>query len=136
MFPFECRILSSTQLARALLRLLSAVGADPSKGAVKGASKQCSDRKGAVPDNEALRASQHVVRDHKDVFCDELSQGSPTDGGTGHAIPLEEGAKPPFRPTFRLSQRELKEVKSTIAELLDKGLIEPSNSPYGAPVLL
>ena len=36
---------------------------------------------------------------------------------------------------FRLSPKELKEVEGQVKELLKRGLIEPSSSPYGAPVL-
>ena len=36
---------------------------------------------------------------------------------------------------FRLSPKELEEVERQVAELLKLGLIEPSSSPYGAPVL-
>jgi hypothetical protein len=36
---------------------------------------------------------------------------------------------------FRLSPKELEEVKGQVKELLTYGLIEPSSSPYGAPVL-
>lgn len=36
---------------------------------------------------------------------------------------------------YRLSQAEIAEVKRQLEELLSKGLIEPSTSPYGAPIL-
>ena len=36
---------------------------------------------------------------------------------------------------YRLSPLEMEEVKKQVAELLAKGYIEPSTSPYGAPVL-
>jgi hypothetical protein len=36
---------------------------------------------------------------------------------------------------FILSPKELAEVEKQVAELLKLGLIEPSSSPYGAPVL-
>ena len=36
---------------------------------------------------------------------------------------------------FRLSPKELTEVEKQVTELLKLGLIEPSSSPYGAPVL-
>ncbi|KAJ9532950.1 hypothetical protein QJQ45_018027 [Haematococcus lacustris] len=36
---------------------------------------------------------------------------------------------------YKLSPREEAEVKKQVAELLAKGLIEPSSSPYGAPIL-
>ena len=36
---------------------------------------------------------------------------------------------------LRLSPKELEEVEGQVKELLRDGLIEPSSSPYGAPVL-
>ena len=83
----------------------------------------------------SVEAVSEVVDEFADVFRDELGHGLPPDRGIGHAIPVEDGVVPPFRPMYRLSQRELKEVDSTVRDLLAKGLIEPSTSPYGAPIL-
>ena len=48
---------------------------------------------------------------------------------------MEPGSVPPFKPIYRLSPVEMEEVKKQVTELLDKELVEPSFSPYGAPVL-
>ncbi|KAJ9524294.1 hypothetical protein QJQ45_008499, partial [Haematococcus lacustris] len=71
---------------------------------------------------------------HKGVFND-IPAGLPPSRGVGHTIPLEPGAKPPFKGMYRLSPLEYAEVKKQISELLSKGWIRPSSSPYGAPVL-
>ncbi|GJP73421.1 hypothetical protein CLOP_g4136 [Closterium sp. NIES-67] len=47
----------------------------------------------------------------------------------------EPGSKPTFRAPYRLSPTELTDMKKQIEYLLAKGLIRPSTSPYGAPVL-
>lgn len=52
-----------------------------------------------------------------------------------HQIELETNAKPPFRATYKMSFLELNELKKQLIELLEKGFIQPSKSPYGAPVL-
>ena len=39
-------------------------------------------------------------------------------------------------PPYRMAPAELKELKEQLQELLDKGFIRPSTSPWGAPVLL
>ena len=50
---------------------------------------------------------------------------------------VEEGSTPTFRRPFRLSrQEEEEEVHKQVEDALKKGLIEPSVSPYGAPVLI
>ena len=38
-------------------------------------------------------------------------------------------------PMYKLSRTEIDEVKKTIDELLIKGLIRPSISPWGSPVI-
>ena len=50
-------------------------------------------------------------------------------------IELVPGSKPCFRPTYRMSPLELQEVRKQLDELLDKGWIRPSVSPYRAPIL-
>ncbi len=60
----------------------------------------------------------------------------PHDRGIGHVIPLQDSsAEPPFKPTYRLSPLERQEAETQIRALLAAGLIEPSSSPYGAPIL-
>jgi len=39
------------------------------------------------------------------------------------------------RPTYRMIQPEMDELKKQLAELMQKGFITESKSPYGAPVL-
>jgi hypothetical protein len=65
----------------------------------------------------------------------ETPPGLPPERGIAHAIPTEEGAKPAWRPMYRLSPAEFEDMKRQIKELLAKEWIEPSTSPYGAPIL-
>ncbi|KAL0539555.1 hypothetical protein IC582_023771 [Cucumis melo] len=51
------------------------------------------------------------------------------------AIELEPGTVPISRAPYRMAPAELKELKVQLQELLDKGFIRPSVSPWGAPVL-
>jgi hypothetical protein len=76
-----------------------------------------------------------LLKEYEDVFKLELPWGLPPEWNVGHSIPVEPGAPPPFRPTYRLSPVEQAEVKSKLTDLLEKGLVEPSTSPYGAPIL-
>ncbi len=52
-----------------------------------------------------------------------------------HTIPLIPGAQPVSTPVYRLSPRELELARTEVQRLLQAGLIEPSNSPWGAPAL-
>ena len=93
---------------------------------------------GSLPEFESISRNQcikDILSQYADVFATELPKGVPQDMGAFETIPLEPGAVPPFRPIYRLSPVEKDEVTKQIGELLSKGLIEPSLSPFGAPIL-
>jgi hypothetical protein len=50
-------------------------------------------------------------------------------------IDLEPGTEPVARTPYWMSTPELQELKMQLKELLDLGLIHPSVSPWGAPVI-
>ncbi|KAL0551618.1 hypothetical protein IC582_010707 [Cucumis melo] len=79
-------------------------------------------------------SSEPVVRDYPDVFPEELP-GLPPHREVEFAIELEPGTVPISRTPYRMAPAELKELKVQLQELLDKGFIRPSVSPWGAPVL-
>jgi hypothetical protein len=54
---------------------------------------------------------------------------------TGVYHRLETGTEPIARTPYRMSTPELQELKMQLKELLDLGLIRPSVSPWGAPVI-
>ena len=68
------------------------------------------------------------------VFQDELPPGLPPKRSVDHEIETDKDSKPPHRPLYQLSPVELKAMKEYVQELLDKGKIRPSKSPYGAPL--
>ena len=76
---------------------------------------------------------QQVLERYQRLFLKRRT--FPKDQQIGTVIDLEPGTKPPYRPCYRLSPAELLEVEKHIKEMLILGLIEPSNSPYGAPML-
>lgn len=76
-----------------------------------------------------------VLHKHAVVF-EPLPDGPPVDPTRPKMhIKTEDGAKPPYKPPYRMSPKELDELKAQLQGLLDKGWIRPSHSPYGAPVL-
>ncbi|KAL0534336.1 hypothetical protein IC582_028626 [Cucumis melo] len=79
-------------------------------------------------------SSEPVVREYPDVFPEELP-GLPPHREVEFAIELESGTVPISRAPYRMAPVELKELKVQLQELLDKGFIRPSVSPWGAPVL-
>ena len=48
---------------------------------------------------------------------------------------MDPDTEPPFKRMYHLSSPELQGVKRQVTELLQKQLIEPSVSPFGAPIL-
>ncbi|KAL2250218.1 UNVERIFIED_CONTAM: Retrovirus-related Pol polyprotein from transposon [Sesamum indicum] len=75
-----------------------------------------------------------VVREFLDVFLDELP-GLPPHREVDFEIDIIPGAAPISIAPYRMAPSELKELKKQLEELLDKGFIRPSISPWGAPVL-
>ncbi|KAA0067962.1 ty3-gypsy retrotransposon protein [Cucumis melo var. makuwa] len=68
------------------------------------------------------------------VFPNELLR-LPPPREIDFAIELELGTIPISRVTYRMVPAELKELKVQLQELLDKGFIRSSVSPWGVPVL-
>ncbi|WMV58215.1 hypothetical protein MTR67_051600 [Solanum verrucosum] len=75
-----------------------------------------------------------VVSELKEVFPTDLL-GIPPDRDIDLGIDLESGTCPISIPPYCMASTELRDLKAQIQELLDKGFIHPSTSPWGAPVL-
>jgi hypothetical protein len=75
-----------------------------------------------------------VVCEYADVFPDELP-GMPPDRDIEFAIELQPGIAPISKRPYRMPPAELAELKKQLQELLDKGFIRPSTSPWGCPAL-
>ena len=75
-----------------------------------------------------------VVCKYKDVFPDELS-GLPPQRVVDFGIELHPGTLPISMTSHKMALVELQELRVQLHELLDKGFIRPSTSPWGAPVL-
>jgi len=69
-----------------------------------------------------------------DVLTTELPDALPPEREVDHKIEVVPGSQPPSKAPYRLNQRELKELKKQLNELLAKGYIRKSKSPYRAPV--
>ena len=78
---------------------------------------------------------QPLLTEFQDVFPDELPPELPPKREFDHRIELEPGSRPPWRPIYRMSPLELDAMRKELDKLLKNGAIEPSKSPYGAPVI-
>ncbi|GJX62239.1 putative reverse transcriptase domain-containing protein [Tanacetum coccineum] len=75
-----------------------------------------------------------VIRDFPEVFPDELP-GLPPPRQVEFRIDLVPGAAPVALAPYRLAPSEMRELSEQLRELLEKGFIRLSASPWGAPVL-
>jgi len=77
---------------------------------------------------------ERLLKEYKDIFQEELPDGLPPKRAVDHAIETGD-ASPINRNAYPLSVEQLREQTKQIEELLRKGLIRESVSPWGAPVL-
>ena len=75
-----------------------------------------------------------AVREFSYVFPDDLL-GLLPNHEIGFGIDILPGTALISKAPYRMAQMELHELKIQLQELLDKGFIRPSISPWGAPVL-
>ena len=75
-----------------------------------------------------------VVREFSDVFLEDLP-GIPPDREIDFQIELAPGTEPISKAPYRMAPLELKELKVQMEELVIKGFVRPSTSPWGALVL-
>ena len=75
-----------------------------------------------------------VVCEYEDIFLYELL-GLPPHRDVDFVIELHTGTSPISMTPHRMAPVELQELKVQLQELLDKGFIRPSTSPWGVPVL-
>ncbi|GJR09219.1 putative reverse transcriptase domain-containing protein [Tanacetum coccineum] len=75
-----------------------------------------------------------VIHDFREVFLEELP-GLPPPRQVEFRIDLVLWAAPVACAPYRLPPSKMKELSVQLQELLEKGFIHPSSSPWGAPVL-
>ncbi|GJP64563.1 hypothetical protein CLOP_g21538 [Closterium sp. NIES-67] len=92
-------------------------------------------------ENDGEKASEppekikDLLKEFKDILPGDLPDELPPYRTHQHEIVEKPSSKPTFRAPYRLSLTKLADMKKQIEYLLANGLIRPSTSPYGAPVL-
>jgi hypothetical protein len=86
--------------------------------------------KGAKPSPD----ENPILREYRDVFLEEVL-GLPPRRDIDFLIELAPGAVLVSRTPYRMRTPELVELKLQLKEMMDKGYIRPSVSPWGALVL-
>ena len=84
--------------------------------------------------NELKLENIPIMSEFPEVFPEDLP-GLPPDREIEFSVDLLPGSGLISKAPYRMAPAELKELKEQLQELLDKGFIRPSVSPWGAPVL-
>ena len=74
-----------------------------------------------------------IVREFVDVFPEELP-GIPPERQVEFRIDLVPGAAPIAKAPYRLAPLEMQKLSTQLHELLDKGFIRSTSSPWGASI--
>ena len=78
---------------------------------------------------------QKVIDKHSKVF-EDIPKGLPPLRDHDHAIHLILGSVPPNIRAYRYSYGQKSEIERMIEEMLEVGIIRPSQSSYSAPVVM
>ena len=84
--------------------------------------------------DKAKIAEVPVVKDYLDVFPEELVS-VPPEREVEFKIELMPGTMPISKTPYRMAPAELKELRIQLQDLLERGFIQLSESPWGAAVL-
>ena len=101
---------------------------------IENSDEPCKQDPAVTP--EHLAAVDDLIKEHSSIFGDKLQQNSEPRPDMPELIPIVMGSKIPNKPLYRYSPIQQAEIDKQVQEMLDQRLIEPSTSPYGAPVLL
>jgi hypothetical protein len=88
----------------------------------------------SVEDDKPSLEDHPTLREYRDVFLKEVP-GLPPRRDIEFSIELAPGAVSVSRTPYRMSTPELVELKLQLKEMMDRGYIRPSVSPWGALVL-
>lgn len=77
---------------------------------------------------------QSILDEFADIFNEP--DGLPPSRSYDHTIPLIAGAQPVNIRPYRYTPDQKNEIEKQVQEMLKKGIIRPSSSPFSSPVLL
>ncbi|XP_027182156.1 uncharacterized protein LOC113780563 [Coffea eugenioides] len=87
-----------------------------------------------APSDQVKLEDVPVVREFPDVFPEKLKT-LPPEREVEFKIELVPGMAPISKTPYRMAPAELKELKMQLQDLLERGIVRESDSPWGAPVL-
>ena len=87
-----------------------------------------------TPSDKVSLEDMPVVKEYPDIFPEEL-ESLPPEREIAFKIDVTPGVAPISKMPYRMAPPELKELKLQLQDLLERGFIKKSDSPWGAPVL-
>ncbi|XP_071906032.1 uncharacterized protein [Coffea arabica] len=87
-----------------------------------------------APGEKVKLEDMPVISEYSDVFPEELGS-LPPEREIEFKVDLAPGTAPISKTPYRMALAELKELKVQLQDLLERGFIHESESPWGAPVL-
>nr|XP_027081138.1 uncharacterized protein LOC113703854 [Coffea arabica] len=77
---------------------------------------------------------QELLQEYEDIF--QTPSSLPPSRSVDHEIPLKPNAQPFKLKPYRYPHCHKEEIKRQVTEMLQKGIVKHSNSPFASPVLL
>ena len=87
--------------------------------------------------NEGASQLNEFLKEYDTCFVDSIyDELPPSQGVNDHKIELIQGNSPLNKAPYRVSMAQQEEIMFQVNELLEKGMIRPSSSPFSSLVLL
>ncbi|KAK3288596.1 hypothetical protein CYMTET_3932 [Cymbomonas tetramitiformis] len=140
----EMELVSATTMRKHLRRIRSSGSAEEAVAYLFFLSEvdgelvfTASDTDTTMEDPEVTAARDQVREDFSDIFQEDLPAGHRPERFEGgyHRINIEPGHKPPSQPVRTIPVPMMEELKRQIIKYVELGILRPSSSPYGCPII-
>ncbi|KAK3236463.1 hypothetical protein CYMTET_53401 [Cymbomonas tetramitiformis] len=140
----EMELVSATTMRKHLRRIRSSGSAEEAVAYLFFLSEvdgelvfAAADSDTTMEDPEVTAERDQVREDFSDVFQEDLPAGHRPERFEGgyHRIDIEPGHKPPSQPMRTIPAPMMEELKRQIIKYVELGILRPSSSPYGCPII-
>jgi len=86
--------------------------------------------------NNSNMKRKALIDSYENIFTEDLPSSLPPKRDEDHRIDIVPGSSPPSRGPYRTSPAQHEELKKQVEDMLQRGLIRPSSSPFSSPSIL